>query len=73
VLCSDIPVFREVGGVGAAYFRVNDPHALAVCVRGFLGGEIKADPSQISCVTWLESARRIVEVVSRDAWSQRLP
>jgi len=44
VLCSDIPVFREVGGAGAIYFRVNDPRALADCVRDFLAGKIGADP-----------------------------
>jgi len=73
VLCSDIPVFREVGGGGAAYFRVNDPHALAECVRGWLAGDVGTDPSQVLRSTWADSARRIVEVVTREEWSRRLP
>ena len=73
VLCSDIPVFREVGGAGAIYFRVNDPRALADCVRDFLAGRIGADPAQVSRATWAQAARRIVEVIAREEWSARLP
>ena len=73
VLCSDIPVFREVGGAGAIYFRVNDPRALADCVRDFLAGKIGADPARVSRTTWAQAARRIVEVIAREEWSARLP
>ncbi|HEY8137202.1 MAG TPA: glycosyltransferase family 1 protein, partial [Methylocystis sp.] len=73
VLCSDIPVFREVGGAGAIYFRVNDPRALADCVKDFLAGKIRADPTQVSRATWAQAARRIVEVIAREEWSARLP
>ena len=73
VLCSDIPVFREVGGAGAIYFRVNDPRALADCVKDFLAGRIGADPAQVSRATWAQAARRIVEVIAREEWSARLP
>jgi alpha-1,2-rhamnosyltransferase len=73
VLCSDIPVFREVGGAGAIYFRVNDPRALAHCVKEFLAGNIAADPAQATRTTWAQAARRIVEVIARDDWSARLP
>jgi glycosyltransferase involved in cell wall biosynthesis len=73
VLCSDIPVFREVGGAGAIYFRVNDPRALADCVKDFLAGRIGADPTQVSRTTWAQAARRIVEVIAREEWSARLP
>ncbi len=73
VLCSDIPVFREVGGAGAIYFRVNDPRALADCVKDFLAGRIGADPALVSRATWAQAARRIVEVIAREEWSARLP
>ncbi len=73
VLCSDIPVFREVGGDGALYFRVNDPAALADCLKDFLAGKLKADPSKVSRATWADAARRIVEVIAREDWSERLP
>jgi glycosyltransferase involved in cell wall biosynthesis len=72
-ICSDIPVFREVGGDGAAYFRVNDPHALASCVRDWLGGEIATDVAKVSRCSWQESARRLAAIIARDEWSWRLP
>ena len=46
VIASDIPVLREVGGDGAAYFRVDDAAALAEAVRAFLDGA-RPDPSRI--------------------------
>ncbi|MGA8170546.1 MAG: glycosyltransferase family 1 protein, partial [Methylocystis sp.] len=73
VLCSDIPVFREVGGDGAIYFRVNDPRALADCVKDFLAGKREANPAKVSRTTWAQAARRIVETIARDDWSARLP
>ncbi len=73
VLCSDIPVFREIGRDGAAYFRVNDPQALAQCVRDFLAGRVRPDPAKVLRSSWNDAARRIVEVVVRDDFTARLP
>ncbi|MFO1124982.1 MAG: glycosyltransferase family 1 protein [Methylocystis sp.] len=72
-ICSDIPVFREVGGSGALYFRVNDAKALAQTIADFLDGRRAGDPEQVLRVAWREAARRIVEVIAREEWSQRLP
>jgi len=71
-LCSDIPVFREVGRDGAIYFRVNDSDALAARLYAFLEGEIAADPQKVLRASWAEAARQIVEVVARERWSRRL-
>jgi len=73
VICSDIPVFREVGRDGALYFRVNDPDALAEAIRAFLAGTATADPAKALNVSWAQAARRIVEVVAREDWLTRLP
>jgi len=73
VICSDIPVFREVGREGAIYFRVNDAAALASAIVAFLEGRSAADPSNALRVSWGEAARRIVEVVAREDWLTRLP
>ena len=73
VLCSDIPVFREVGGAGAIYFRVNDPGALAARVRELLDDGRAGDPARVLRTSWAEAARRIVEVIAREEWSRRLP
>ncbi len=72
VICSDIPVFREVGGSGALYFQVNDARALAETIADFLDGRRFADPDQVLRVAWRDAARRIVEVVAREDWSRRL-
>jgi len=72
VICSDIPVFREVGRDGALYFRVNDPGALATAVEDFLSGRTATAPARILQTSWLEAAQRIVAIVARDDWSHRL-
>ncbi|WP_159728553.1 glycosyltransferase family 1 protein [Methylosinus sp. Ce-a6] len=72
-ICSDIPVFREVGGAGALYFRVNDPHALAERIEEFLDGRVTADPAAVSRASWAEAARRVVQAIAAEDWSKRLP
>ena len=72
-LCSDIPVFREIGGAGALYFRVNDSGALASLIRDFLGGKAKADPACVVRPTWREAGLRIVDVIVREKWMRALP
>ncbi len=71
-ICSDIPVFHEVGRDGGIYFRVNDPRALAAAVRDFLSGTQAADPSTTLKASWEESARRICAVIAREDWETRL-
>lgn len=73
VICSDIPVFHEVGRDGALYFRVNDAGALAAALRDFLSGARRADPQDVLRASWADAARRIVHVIAQDDWSARLP
>ena len=73
VICSDIPVFREVGGAGALYFRVNDPHALAERIAELLDGRATADPSAVSRASWAEAAHRVAQVIATEDWSRWLP
>jgi glycosyltransferase involved in cell wall biosynthesis len=72
VVCSDIPVFREVGRDGALYFRVNDAEALAERLKQVLDGEIGAEPAKVLRESWADAARRITEVIAREDWSRRL-
>lgn len=72
VICSDIPVFREVGRDGAIYFRVNDPDALAAAVREFLTGNRIVDPDRVLKATWRDAARRIANVLKHEDWLGRL-
>ena len=72
-LCSDIPVFREIGGDGALYFRVNDANALADLVRDFVEGRAKTDPARVVRPTWREAGLRIVDVIVGGQWMRALP
>ncbi|MBY6241036.1 glycosyltransferase family 4 protein [Methylosinus sp. Sm6] len=71
-ICSDIPVFREVGGEGALYFAVNEPPALASRIADLLDGRASGDPTATSRSSWSETARRIVSVIAEDGWSHSL-
>lgn len=71
-ICSDIPVFREVGGAGALYFAVTDPSALAARVADLLDGRASGDPAATSRASWTEAAHRIVSVIAKDDWSHEL-
>lgn len=72
VICSDIPVFREVGRDGAIYFRVNDPDALAGAIRKFLRDGFAADPQRVLQVAWRDGARRIADILWQEDWRRRL-
>ncbi|MCI0752671.1 glycosyltransferase family 4 protein [Teichococcus vastitatis] len=72
VICSDIPVFREVGGAGAVYFPVGDAAALAGTLRRWLDGERPADPTKVSRNSWADAALRIREVLYEGDWYRRL-
>ncbi len=73
VICSDIPVFREVGRDGALYFRLGDARSLADTVAAWLDGAIEADASKVSRNTWEDAARRIRDIVYGDDWYATLP
>lgn len=73
VICSDIPVFREVGRDGALYFRVNDPLALAEAIGALRAGGRGADPSRVLCMSWEAAAQRITHVLAHEDWLRRLP
>ncbi len=73
VICSDIPVFREVGGEGAVYFKSEHPGSMAEAVEDWLAGRRKTDPSKVSRTTWAEAARRIGDVIYGGDWLLELP
>jgi glycosyltransferase involved in cell wall biosynthesis len=65
VACSDIPVFREVGGDGAAYFDPRDPHDIARVIRTLEDDAAwrrlsDAGPAQAARFTWDRSAERLL-------------
>lgn len=68
VICSDIAVFREVGGEGAAYFASEDAASMADTVEGWLAGRLTTDPSKVSRSTWMDAARQIGNLIYGGEW-----
>lgn len=65
VACSDIPVFREVGGDAAVYFDPRDPADIARSILTLEDDEVwrrlsALAPGQAALFTWDESARRLL-------------
>ena len=68
VMASDIPIFREVGGEGCAYFSPSNTHELIVLVQsmeknGYLPGIKKIDTSR--WVSWKASANSFFQIIYR--------
>lgn len=63
VICSDIPVFREIAGDRANYFDSNDPASLAskiACDSELLAGDISlTSDAERAWLTWKESAEQL--------------
>ena len=72
LLLSDIAIFREVAGDHARYFSLDDPAHLADAVERFLEDERQGVRTENSCLighkSWNESAKSLVEIISRDSW-----
>lgn len=73
VLCSDIPVFREVAQDAARYFDPDDPAGIADAILAFVdGGEegrdrmIARGRDRAEAYSWDSSARRLVRTLEGD-------
>jgi glycosyltransferase involved in cell wall biosynthesis len=70
VIARDLPVFREVAGDGAFYFRGDAPADLAAAVRVWLERAKAAelpDSAAIRCHSWSESTALLMDAVAGDA------
>lgn len=67
IIARDLPVFREVAGGHAFYFRTEDPGELAGAVHDWLAlHESGAHPRshEMRWLTWKESATRLLEILT---------
>jgi hypothetical protein len=76
ILARDIPVFREVAGDAASYFKGLEPEALAQAVRHWLtareAGAVP-DSGALEHLSWDQHTRRVVALLTGEApWSYRL-
>lgn len=68
IVCSDIPVFREICGDGAAYFAAGDARSLERAIETWSGDKkLGRIPSSrdIRRLTWEESARMLLATALR--------
>ena len=65
VICSDIPVFREIGGDAVDYFDLEDPASLTELIANF--GQPRDHRSQTvpTWLTWHQSAIELLESLSK--------
>jgi len=72
LLLSDITIFREIAGDNARYFSFEDESHLVQAVIDFLkddrAGQRKEDSSNITEITWLESATNLLDDIIDDRW-----
>ena len=66
VLCSDIPVFHEVGQDAVNYFDRNNQDSIIDCIRKFEKGDNVKDSSLIKKSSWKESAGKIFKMIIND-------
>lgn len=62
VICSDIPVFREIAGDRAGYFNPADPASLAEAIAkdGELAPRRQSAEADMAWLTWRESAEQLL-------------
>ncbi|MCK7594460.1 glycosyltransferase family 4 protein [Pseudomarimonas salicorniae] len=74
ILARDIPVFREVAGDNAAYFRGTDAGTLAEAMRGRLESMERGDmvsSKGIAWSTWAQSTERLKKILVGEGYRPR--
>lgn len=63
IICSDIPIFREVTQGNADYFKAMDADDLARCITEWLEAKDHPDSGKIHIYTWQEAASEILDII----------
>ncbi len=63
IICSDIPIFREVTQGHADFFKMMDADDLARCISEWLQTDKHPDSRNIRIYTWQESAQEILDII----------
>ena len=68
-LIRDLPVFREIAGHHAVYFKAETAQALSNSIANWLltENQNRPDPSNIRVVTWKDSVEQIQKIILRSA------
>jgi glycosyltransferase involved in cell wall biosynthesis len=74
VIARDIPVFREVLGEHAFFFRGAEAYHLADAIQVWLSlGNAAPRPSGLPWLTWQQSSRQLLDVVLSRKWYRSWP
>ncbi len=69
IIARDIPVFREVAGEHAYYFRGNNAQDLADALLAWLAlGDDVPSAKKLRGLTWQQSSRQLLDVVLGERW-----
>lgn len=63
IICSDIPVFREVSQGYADYFHVSDYKNLSLVIKKWLASSQHPDSSNIKIYNWQEAANEFLRII----------
>ena len=63
ILCSDIPIFREVIGDYADYFKVDDVESLRDALVNWLTTDKHPDSGRVRIYSWKECAEEVLEIL----------
>ncbi|NRA38774.1 MAG: glycosyltransferase family 4 protein [Planctomycetes bacterium] len=72
LLLSDISIFHEIAGDNARYFSLENEQYLATAINQFIAddtcGQRKEDSAKIPQISWLDSAKNMLDVIQEDRW-----
>jgi len=69
IMARDIPVFREVAGTHAYYFRADSPEEMAQAIQEWLSLYQRDEaplPAGMPYLTWQQSAENLIDIVTAD-------
>lgn len=73
VICSDIPVFREIAsGTGVTFFKLHDVQHLEEVIRAELSAGRLARTAPGTWITWNESAKQLLAELQRAVRTRRI-
>lgn len=64
ILCSDIPIFREIAGEAVTYFKVDDIKSLLDAVMSFGSSNMNPDSRKIKLYSWKDSAQEVAAIIN---------
>jgi glycosyltransferase involved in cell wall biosynthesis len=64
IICSDIPIFHEVAGDNATYFKAMNSESLRDTLKMWLQQEKHPDSKNIKLYTWQDSAQEILDIIN---------